>query len=136
MTAKILADLRTSNTFSTVNFPPSGEDDVVLRATVSRFSWKATPNPVLFIPFVNFSMYLGVPMGNLTGVTAISVDVVKPDGSLIKNYTSEAVFEDSYTIYNMRAADGMGSELADAFRGVMKDIKNDMAADRATLTGK
>jgi hypothetical protein len=50
VTAKLLEDFRSSQMFAAVDFPLQGDkDDLVLKGEITRFYWKLTPSPIVYL---------------------------------------------------------------------------------------
>ena len=130
VTVKLLEDLRGSNLFASVKFPPkSDRDEMVLRGEIQRFSWKISTSPVLWMPIINILIYFGVPIYDVEAVAQLKIWLSDgKTGMVISEYTKFAKRENAYSLYNMKAGEA-GAELADAFRDVMKQMKEGMLAD-------
>ncbi len=127
VTAKLLEDFRSSQLFAAVDFPIQGDkDDLVLKGEIKRFYWKLTPNPIVFIPLIP---YFGIPIYEAEGVATLRVQLVRTKtGQTIGEYEKSSTRTATYTLYNSKAGEE-GSELADAFRDVAKQIKDAILAD-------
>ncbi len=130
VTAKILEDFRSSQMFAAVDFPIQGDkDDLVLKGEIKRFYWKLTPSPIVFIPIINLLIYFGIPINEAEGVASLRVQLVRAKtGQPIAEYEKSSTRTATYTLYNLKAGE-VGSELADAFRDVAKQIKDAILAD-------
>lgn len=130
VTVKLLEDLRGSNLFASVKFPPKTDrDEMVLRGEIKRFSWKVSTSPLIWIPILNMLIYLGAPIYDIEAVAQLQVSLSDgKTGKVLAEYTKFAQRENSYSLYNMKAGEA-GAELADAFRDVMKQMKEGMLAD-------
>lgn len=130
VTAKLLEDFRTSQIFTAVDFPVRRDtDDLILKGEIKRFYWKLTPNPIVFIPIINLVIYFGVPVNDLEGIANLRVQLVSSKtGKVVAEYDKSSTRTASFSIYNMKAGEA-GSELADAFRDVVKQIKDAILVD-------
>ena len=130
VTAKFLEDFRSSQMFIAVDFPVQGDkDDVVLKGEIMRFYWKLTPNPIAFIPIINLLVYFGLPVHEAEGVATLRVQLVSvKTGQTMAEYEKTSTRTASFSIYNFKAGEA-GSELADAFRDVAKQIKDAIVTD-------
>lgn len=130
VTAKLLEDFRSSQMFASVDFPlQSDKDDLVLKGEIKRFYWKLTPSPIVFIPIINLLIYFGVPVHDAEGVAQLSVQLASSKtGKIVAEYDKNSTRTATFTIYNFKAGEA-GSELADAFRDVAKQIKDAILAD-------
>ncbi len=130
VTAKLLEDLRSSQMFTAVDFPTQGDkDELILKGEIKRFYWKLTPSPIVFIPLINLLIYFGIPIHEAEGVATLRVQLVRTKtGQPIAEYEKSSTRTATYTLYNLKAGE-VGSELADAFRDVAKQIKDSIVAD-------
>jgi hypothetical protein len=130
VTAKLLEDLRSSQMFATVDFPARNDkNDLILKGEVKRFYWKLTPNPIVFIPIINLAIYFGIPIHDAEGIANLQVQLVSSKtGKVLAEYDKTSTRTATYTLYNLKAGEA-GSELADAFRDVAKQIKDAVLAD-------
>lgn len=130
VTAKVIEDLRVSRVFRAVEFPSKSEkNDVIVKGEIKRFYWKLTPNPIALIPVANFAVYFGAPVNRLEGIATLRVQLVNSrTGVTIAEYEKTSTRTDRSTLYELKAGE-IGSELAEAFRDVMKQIKDAIAAD-------
>jgi hypothetical protein len=130
ITAKLLEDFRSSQIFTTIDFPVQKEKDaIVIKGEIKQFYWKLTPSPVIFIPFIQLLMYFGVPIYDVVGIADFHVQLVNPlTGQVVREYDKSSTKTESYTLYNLKAGEA-GAELAEAFREVSKQIKQGIVAD-------
>jgi hypothetical protein len=129
-TSKLLEDFRTTQIFAAVDYPPQPvKDDFIMKGEIRRFYWKLTPEPYIFIPFVGCIVYFGAPAHTAEGIAELSVQLVNPKtGAVLSKYERIATKKTTYTIYNFKAGEA-GSELADAFRDVSKQIKDSIVEE-------
>ena len=130
VTAKLLEDFRSSQMFTMVDFPIQGDkDDLILKGEIKRFYWKLTPSPIVFIPIINLLIYFGIPVHEAEGVATLRVQLVSAKtGQTMAEYEKTSTRTATFSIYNLKAGEA-GSELADAFRDVAKQIKDAIVAD-------
>jgi len=116
--------------FTAVDFPTQGDkDELILKGEIKRFYWKLTPSPIVFIPLINLLIYFGIPIHEAEGVATLRVQLVRTKtGQPIAEYEKSSTRTATYTLYNLKAGE-VGSELADAFRDVAKQIKDSIVAD-------
>jgi hypothetical protein len=130
VTAKFLEDLKSSNLASTVSFPPRPErDDLILRGEIKRFGWKAEMNPAVWVPIINLLIYFGLPVYTIDASAALHVQVVDRTGKVVAEYTKHADRSKNYSMYDNVNAGEAGAELADAFRDVVKQVKEALFVD-------
>ena len=130
VTAKLLEDFRSSQMFAAVDFPiQSDKDDLILKGEIKRFYWKLTPSPIIFIPLINLLIYFGIPIHDAEGIANVHVQLVSSKtGKVLAEYDKTSTRTATFTLYNLKAGEA-GSELADAFRDVAKQIKDAVLAD-------
>ena len=87
ITSKLLEDFQKSEIFAKIHYNTEAEDEIVINGSINRFKWKATPNGLMFIPFLNLLIYFGIPTYDITGVTVITLEVkdkkLKPLGKVL-----------------------------------------------------
>lgn len=130
VTAKVSEDLRASQVFKALDFPIRREkNEVILKGEIKRFYWKLSPNPIALIPVANLIVYFGVPVNRLEGIASLRVQLVNSrTGLTIAEYEKTSTRTERSTLYTFKAGEA-GSELAEAFRDVMKLIKDAIASD-------
>lgn len=130
VTSKLLEDFRASQLFERIDFPArAGDDGLLMQGQITRFYWKYTTSPVIWIPVVQFAMYFGAPVAFMEGTAALSVQIVeRKTGRVIGKYEKSSTREASSSLYNAKAGE-FGAELADAFRDVVKQLKDAIGAD-------
>jgi len=130
VTVKLMEDLRGSNLFAGVTFPPKAErDDLILSGEVRRFFWKVSMSPIIWIPIFNLAMYFGAPIYDIEAVAQIRLSIVdSKTGRAMGEYTKVAYRENAYSLYSMKAGEA-GAELADALRDVVKQLKEAIRSD-------
>lgn len=129
VTAKLIEDFRSSQIFTSVDFPVEKKDDLVLKGQIKRFYWKLTPSPIIFIPLLNLVIYFGIPIYDIESVAELQVQFVNPKtGQSLAEYNKSSTKTQSYTLYNFKAGEA-GAELAEAFREVSKQIKDAIISD-------
>lgn len=131
ITAKLIEDLKSSNLFSGVHYSSDKtRDDFVLQGEIRRFSWKASTNPVVWIPLVNLSIYFGAPIVNVESAVQLTVRLLDArTGQVAGEYKKLAEREKSYSLYDNLKAGEAGAELADSLRTVVKQTKEAIAVD-------
>lgn len=130
ITAKVIEDLQSSKIFADIEIPPYSEsNDVILKGEIKRFYWKTTHNPIKYIPMVQMLLLLGITSEHVEAVTNLRVTVVDAKtNTVLAEYDKIATKTDSGTLYKTKAGES-GAELAEAFREVMKQIKESLASD-------
>ena len=133
VTAKILDDLKSSRMFADIHFPArSDKDDLIFKGEIKRFYWKTKHNPIKFIPMVQMLLLLGITSHNIEAVVELKVQIVDAKtGAVLSEYDKTSIKTDSGTLYVNKSGES-GSELAEAFRDVVKQIKDSLAADIQT----
>jgi len=127
VTYKIMEDFKASNIFHEVNFPPKDSDDIIINGTLHRFSWRADTNwfAVILMPLI----YVGIPLEDHVGETEISLEIVdNKSGKVLGTIRGSGSQRLSYSLYNMSVGE-TGSELAEAFRQSIKEIKEKLLSD-------
>ena len=126
VTSKMLDDFRYSNMFTEIHFPAQKEDDLVINGTINRFKWKMYAMPIAYIPYVNFIMFFGLPATEAYGIVDIHLQVKdNQSGAILGSFKESSEVKSTYTIYNTKAGEA-GAELAEAFRDVVKKLKQDI----------
>ncbi len=130
VTSKVLEDFRSSEMFARVDFPAHGnKDDLILKGEIKRFYWKTKHNPIKFIPVVNLLLLLGITSYNIEAVVDLKVQVLDAKtGKVLSEYDKTSTKTDSATLYDNKSGES-GAELAEAFRDVVKQIKDGIAGD-------
>jgi len=85
-------------------------------------------SPLQYIPFLNLLLFFGIPAGDLQGDAQIVITATDSSGNVLGVYDKSASKNSTFNIYQGKAGE-MGAELADAFRDVMKEIKDAVYAD-------
>jgi len=126
ISARLFSDINSSKIYSDIHYPSRSGDMVTIEGSIDRFMWKYTPEPYTVIPIVNLILYFGIPSGHATGTAQITLEVKNAQsGMLLGKFTESASNTSTFTLYN-RNAGGSGGELADAFREVVKKLKEDL----------
>jgi hypothetical protein len=101
ITVKLIDDLRSSQLFSSVQFPVNkNRDDFVLQGELRRFSWKASTNTIVWIPIINFAIYFGAPIISVDSSVQLHVQLIDAKTStVVGDYTKSAEQEKSYSLY-------------------------------------
>jgi len=130
VTAKLLEDFRSSQIFTTVDYPIQKEkDDLILKGEIKRFYWKTSISPIAFIPIINLAIYFGAPMYNVEGVAHFHFQLINAKTeNVVAEYDKMAIKKETYSLYNFKAGEA-GAELAEAFRDVSKQIKEAILSD-------
>ena len=130
VTSKFLEDFRTSRMFAVVDFPVRRDkDDFIFRGEIKRFYWKATYNPMRFIPGVNLLLLLGIPVYNIDAVAEFKIQLIDGNtGVILVEYDKIATKTETVSLYSGKSGE-MGAELAEAFRDVAKQIKDGITSD-------
>jgi hypothetical protein len=130
VTVKVLEDFRSSGMFAGVDFPTRRDkDDLIVKGEIKRFYWKTKHNPIKFIPIVNLLLLLGITSYNIEAVVELKVQILDArTGAVLSEYDKTSTKTDSATLYDIKSGES-GSELAEAFREVVKQIKDGMAGD-------
>lgn len=130
VTSKVLEDFRSSGMFARVDFPARcDKDDLILKGDIKRFYWKTKHNPIKFIPVVNLLLLLGITSYNIEAVVNLKVQVLDArTGAVLSEYDKTSTKTDSATLYDNKSGES-GAELAEAFREVVKQIKDGIAGD-------
>jgi hypothetical protein len=130
VTSKVLEDFRASGMFARVDFPSRGDKDAfIVKGEIKRFYWKTKHNPVKFIPVVQLLLLLGITSYNIEAVVDLKVQVLDPKtGAVLSEYDKTSTKTDSATLYDNKSGES-GAELAEAFRDVVKQIKDGIAGD-------
>lgn len=128
VTSKLIEDLRASQIFSAVDFS-SGKGDLVLKGKIKRFYWKAKPTVISLIPLVNLALLFGLPEYLMEGVAELHVVIQDGrSGHTLADYDKRSQHIVPITWYDVKAGE-VGAELAEAFRDVMKLIKEAIVSD-------
>jgi hypothetical protein len=126
ISARLLADINSSKIYGDIHYPSRSGDMVIIEGSIDRFMWKYTPEPYAVIPLVNLILYFGVPSAHATGTAQITLEVKNAQsGKLLGKFTESASNTSTFTMYNRNAGES-GGELADAFREVVKKLKEDL----------
>jgi hypothetical protein len=129
VTAKIIEDFRSSQLFTKLSYPARVEnDDIVLSGEIRRFNWKLSTSPLQYIPFLNLVFLFGIPAGNLDGSAQLVVTATDKLGKTLAVYDRTSSKNSTFNIYQGKTGE-MGAELGDAFRDVVKQIKDDIYRD-------
>ena len=130
VTAKVLEDFRSTGMFAGVDFPARRDkDDLIVKGEIKRFYWKTKHNPIKFIPIINLLLLLGITSYNIQAVVELKVQILDArTGAVLSEYDRTSTKTDSATLYDIKSGES-GSELAEAFREVVKQIKDGMAGD-------
>jgi hypothetical protein len=133
ITAKVLDDLKSSRMFADIHFPArNNEDNLIIKGEIKRFYWKTKHNPIKFIPMVQMLLLLGITSHNVEAVVELKVQLLDAKtGAVLSEYDKTSIKTDSATLY-VNTSGESGSELAEAFRDVVKQIKDSLAADIQT----
>jgi len=123
VTSKLIEDFEQSRLFENIHFSQEVGDDFIIEGVVNRFMWKMYATPISYIPLINLVIYFGVPCSESYGIAEITL-IVKDarSGKILGTFKSESKVTDVYTLYNVKAGEA-GAELAEAFRNVAKDLK-------------
>jgi hypothetical protein len=130
VTVKVLDDFRSSRMFAGVDFPVRHDkDDLIVKGEVKRFYWKTQHNPIKFIPVIQLLLLLGITSYNVEAVVELKVQILDPrTGAVLSEYDRTSTKTDRGTLYDSKSGES-GSELAEAFREVVKQIKDSIAGD-------
>jgi hypothetical protein len=130
VTAKLIEDFRASQVFATLDFPiQQDKDDLILQGAIKRFYWKMKPSPITFIPVINLVLYFGVPARYVDGIASLCLRVIRAKtGQTLAEYEKSSTRTENYTLYSFKAGEA-GAELAEAFRDVVKQIKDAITTD-------
>ena len=126
VTYKMMEDFKSSGIFTEVNFPQKSSDDIVVNGNIEKFSWKVNTN---WFAIITYMMYFGLPVEEHVGEVAISLNVVdNKTGQTLATIKGEGLQKSSYSLYNMSVGEA-GSELAEAFRQCVKELKEKMLSN-------
>lgn len=126
VTSKLLEDFEKSRIFKDVHFSITTQDDLIINGTINRFMWKLYDTPVSYIPFLCIVVFFGVPCAEAYGIVDITLEIKdSKTGQIIGRFQEYSKQSSSYSIYNLKAGE-YGAELSDAFREVVKKLKEDM----------
>lgn len=126
VTAKLLEDFDKSKIFKEIHYPSQPGDDIVINGRIDRFMWKFYAKTIYYIPIFNLVCYFGVPYADAYGIAGITLEVRdNKAGKVLYSFAEESKMVNSYSFYNVKAGDS-GAELAEAFRGVAKKLKEDL----------
>jgi hypothetical protein len=131
VTSKVLEDFRSSGMFARVDFPPRRDkDDLVIKGEIKRFYWKTNHNPIKFIPIIGqVLLLLGITSYNIEAVVELDVQILDArTGAVLSEYDKTSTKTDSATLYDNKSGES-GAELAEAFREVVKQVKDGIAVD-------
>ena len=130
VTSKVLEDFRSSGMFARVDFPARADKDAfIVKGEIKRFYWKTKHNPIKFIPFVNLLLLLGITSYNIEAVVDLKVQILDAKtGAVLSEYDKTSTKTESATLYDNKSGES-GAELAEAFREVVKQIKDGIAGD-------
>lgn len=144
VTAKLLEDFRSSKVFLDVDYPVQNEKDVlIMRGEIRHFYWKDAPTNIGAIPVVGFSTWFGAPVGNISAVVNLYVQLINlKTGQVVAEYDKIAERKKAYNLYNYgkqhgvhktddgtKVYYGQGTELTEAFWEVSKQIKESIISD-------
>ena len=121
VTYKIIEDFKTSVIFKEINFPAKDTDDLIIKGEINKFVWREENNwfAVIFSPLV----YFGLPVGDYVGQAEITLKVVdKKTGQVLGSVRGVGEQRLTVTLYSMSVGE-IGSELAEAFRQSVKQLK-------------
>ena len=120
LTYKMMEDFKASSIFREVNFPPQDSDDIVINSTINQFSWRVNTN---WFAVIFYLMYFGMPVEEHVGNVDVSLEIVdNKSGKVLGTIRGSGEQKLSYSLYNMSVGEA-GSELAEAFRLTVKDLK-------------
>lgn len=126
VTSKLLEDFEKSKIFKDIHFSITTQDDFIINGTINRFMWKLYNTPISYIFILNLVEFLGVPSSEAYGIVDITLEIKdNKTGQIIGHFQEYSKQSSSYTIYNFKAGE-CGAELSDAFREVVKKLKEDM----------
>ncbi|OGX08710.1 MAG: hypothetical protein A2Z88_01815 [Omnitrophica WOR_2 bacterium GWA2_47_8] len=126
VTYKMMEDFKSSNIFQEVNFPPKDSDDIIVNGTIERFSWKVNTN---YFAIITYLMYFGVPIEEHVGDVKIVLEIVdKRSGKILGTIDGSGSQRLNYSLYNLSVGE-TGSELAEAFRQSVKQLKEKILSD-------
>lgn len=130
ITIKVLEDLRTSRIFADIEIPARREsDDLVLKGEIKRFYWKTTHNPLKYVPLLQVVMLLGIPSEHVEAVVDLKITLVDAKtNEVLAVYDKTSTRTDTATMYRTKSGES-GAELAESFRDVMKQVKDNIADD-------
>lgn len=121
ITYKVIEDFRSSNIFDEINFPTNETDDLIIKGEINKFIWRAEDNwfAILLFPLV----YFGLPIGDYVGEADITLKVLdKKSGQVLGSVRGAGSQRLSVSLYSMSVGE-VGSELAEAFRQCVKQLK-------------
>lgn len=126
VTSKLLEDFEKSKIFKEIHYPLQTKDDIAISGTINRFMWKLYSTPISYIPGINLVIYFGVPCYEAYGIAEITLEIKdNKTGKVLGTLQESSRVDTSYSIYNFKAGEA-GGELADAFRDVAKQLKEDL----------
>ncbi len=127
VTSKFIEDITSSNIFNAINYPASQDDDITINGTLDRFKWKLYAKPITYIPYIGLiAMIVGVETTEAYGIAGITIEVKdNKTGTVITTISKNSEIHTSYNAYNFQAGEA-GSELAEALRAVVKEIKSEL----------
>lgn len=126
VTAKVIEDFEKSKIFDAVHYPTQETDDLVINGKINRFMWQMYSSTVSYIPGVNLALYFGAPAYEAYAVADITLEVKdNRTGKILGNFNKSSEIKNPHTLYNVKAGE-YGAELAEAFRDVIKALKEDI----------
>lgn len=127
VTYKIIEDFKSSGIFEEIDFPAKDTDELVINGEINKFIWRAEDNwfAIVFLPLV----YFGLPVGDYVGEADITLKVIdKKTGRMLGTVQGAGEQRLTCTLYNSHVGE-VGSELAEAFRQSVKQLKEKMLTE-------
>jgi hypothetical protein len=130
ITIKVLEDLQTSRIFADIEIPARREaDDLILKGEIRRFYWKTTHNPLKYVPLLQIVMLLGIPSEHVEAVVDLKITLLDAKtNTVLAEYDKTSTRTETATMFNTKSGES-GAELAESFRDVMKQVKDNIADD-------
>ena len=120
--------------FSAIDFPVRYEkDDLIIKGEIKRFYWKASANPIMYIPVYDlFFAILGMPIYHIKAIVELNVKMIDAKSNIILSEYDKISSKGVWVFLYSETVGESGAELAEAFRDVVKQIKDGISNDIET----
>ena len=108
--------------------------DLILKGNINRFYGKAGMNELAWVTLPLDILWLfGLPIQTDEGMVDITMQLTKPDGTLVGEYNGKYEYLDTFSMYNNPVLN-VPSRLNKAFSEAVKQIREKILADDIKLT--
>lgn len=133
VTDAVLSDFNNNQLFTEIK-KRIESPDYVLKGNINRFYGKAGINELGWITIPLDILWLfGLPIQTDEGMVDITMQLTKPDGTLVGEYNGKYEYLDTFSIYNNPVLN-VPSRLNKAFSEAVKQIREKILADEIKLT--